>query len=319
MGYAPAELTRADLRVSPFNAALANRAPRPHIARHALFQPAGVYRPARDGRAAHAGQGPGLARSRNDRDPDAPVGRGRAGGIVRERRPRHRRNVLDAGSGQSIRHRRAGRLGHGPRTRGVARDRPDPGLSEAARAARRLARGVQPVAVAAHRHGNAAAHREFGALPGNRLARQRNRSRRAAGANLLAGRAGAADHLAAGRDQGSGRASRGRLQSRHLPHASDRPRHHPDALAQASRRGAASSALERRAGRAVAGRRGHRRRSGHHPRRGDPGARHPLGIPVRRPLTRPQGRIGRLQDRALKGAGAGRDRARRPCLARRIW
>ena len=36
---------------------------------------------------------------------------------------------------------------------------------------------------------------------------------------LLARRAGAADHLAAGRDQRAGRAPRGRLQSRHLPHA----------------------------------------------------------------------------------------------------
>ena len=31
-----------------------------------------------------------------------------------------------------------------------------------------------------------------------------------------------------------------------------------------------------------------------------------------------QGRAGRLQDRAAEGAGAGRDRARRPCLARRL-
>ena len=40
--------------------------------------------------------------------------------------------------------------------------------------------------------------------------------------DLLAGRAGAADHLAAGRHQGPGQAPRGRLQPRHLPHAGDR-------------------------------------------------------------------------------------------------
>ncbi len=48
--------------------------------------------------------------------------------------------------------------------------------------------------------------------------------------------------------KGPGERARGRFQSRHLPHAGDRPRHHPDALAQASRRRAASPALERRAG-----------------------------------------------------------------------
>ena len=61
--------------------------------------------------------------------------------------------------------------------------------------------------------------------------------------------------------KGPGTAPRGRLQSRHLPHAGDRPRHHADALAQASRRGAASPALARGAARAAAGRGGDRRRS----------------------------------------------------------
>ncbi len=62
--------------------------------------------------------------------------------------------------------------------------------------------------------------------------------------DLLAGRAGAADHLAAGRHQGSGHGARGQFQPRHLPHAGDRPRHDPDALAEASRRRAAPPALE---------------------------------------------------------------------------
>ena len=70
--------------------------------------------------------------------------------------------------------------------------------------------------------------------------------------------------------------------------------------------------------RAAAGRRGDRRRSRHDPRRGHAGARHAVGIPVRRPVARPPRRARRLQDRAAEGAGAGRDRARRPCLARRI-
>ena len=86
-----------------------------------------------------------------------------------------------------------------------------------------------------------------GAVPGDRAARRRHRSRPAADPDLLAGRAGAADHLAAGRHQGPRRGARGRLQPRHLPHAGDRPRHDPDALAAASRRRAASPALARRA------------------------------------------------------------------------
>ena len=142
-----------------------------------------------------------------------------------------------------------------------------------------------------------------GAVPGDRAARRRDRSGGAADPDLLAGRAGAADHLAAGRHQGPRQRARGRFQPRHLPHAGDRPRHDPDALAEASRRRAASSALARRAARAVAGRRGDRRRSRHDPRRRDAGSRHPVGIPVRRPVARPQGRARRLQDRAAESAG----------------
>ena len=66
-------------------------------------------------RAAGAGRGAGLAVSRNDRDPDPAAGRGRAGGAVRERRSAPTAALRDAGAGQSVRHGRAGRLGHGPR------------------------------------------------------------------------------------------------------------------------------------------------------------------------------------------------------------
>ena len=63
------------------------------------------------------------------------------------------------------------------------------------------------------------------------LTGDRDRPVSAADPDLLAGRAGAADHLAAGGDQGARQAQGRRLQPRHLPHAGDRPEHHPDALA----------------------------------------------------------------------------------------
>ena len=110
-------------------------------------------------------------------------------------------------------------------------------------------------------------------LPGDRLARRRHRSGQAAGPDLLAGRARAADHLAAGGDQGARRRARGQLQSRHLSHAGPEqdPDHH--ALAEASRRGAASPALGEGEDRAPARRHRAGRRSRHHPGGGDAGAR----------------------------------------------
>ena len=81
------------------------------------------------------------------------------------------------------------------------------------------------------------------ALPGGRAARGRHRSRPAADPDLLARRAGAADHLAAGGDQGAVRRARGQVQPRHLPHAGAGPRPDADALAQASRRRAAPPPL----------------------------------------------------------------------------
>ena len=85
-------------------------------------------------------------------------------------------------------------------------------------------------------------------------------------------------------------------------------------------RGGAQHHQRWRAGqaRAAARRGGDRRRPRHDPRRGDAGARHAVGIPVRRSVARQAARSRAMQDRAAQGAGGGRDRARRPCLARRI-
>jgi len=62
---------------------------------------------------------------------------------------------------------------------------------------------------------------------------------------------------------------------------------------------------------------GDRRRSRHHPRGGHAGPRYAVGIPVRRPAARPESRAGEMRQRAARSAGRGRDRARRPCRARR--
>ena len=96
---------------------LVNRRCCPHIAPHAVCEPARLYRPPGNARAARAGHGAGRALSRNDRDPDPASGRGRTRGPVRKRLRRRRRTPFDAGACQSLRHRRAGRLGHGPRSR----------------------------------------------------------------------------------------------------------------------------------------------------------------------------------------------------------
>ena len=113
-------------------------------------------------------------------------------------------------------------------------------------------------------HGHEAQIDRARAMPGGGAAGRRNRPVGAAGPDLLARRAGAADHLAAGGHQGPergqrGSAPRGRLQPGHLPHAGVGPRQDPDALAQAPRRRPAPRALEDREARAAAGRRGHRR------------------------------------------------------------
>ena len=162
------------------------------------------------------------------------------GGAVREcRGARH------AGAHQPVRHGRAGRLGHEPRAAPAAGARRDAGLLQAAGAARELRPGVGAVAAG---QGGAVDEAQDGGprtLPGGGAEGRRHRSRPAADPDLLAGRAGAADHLAAGGDQGARRRARGRLQSRHLPHAGAGPRPDADALAQASRRRPAPPALGR--------------------------------------------------------------------------
>ena len=124
--------------------------------------------------------------------------------------------------------------------------------------------------------------REKRALPADRHPGRRHRSQPLAGADLLARRARAADHLAARRDQGAVRLARGQFQSRHLSDAAAlaEPDHH--ALAAPSRRRAASSPLvgEER-GRALSRRRRDRRRSRNRHRRRHAGARHVVGVPVR--------------------------------------
>ncbi len=125
----------------------------------------------------------------------------------------------DAGAGESVRHCRTGRLGHGSRAARVAGDRRDTGFPEAARTTRRLARSARNAAATQDRDGDAAAHRLGGAVPGNRAARHRHRPGALADPDLLARRAGAAYYLAAGRHQGSGHRARGQFQPRHLPHA----------------------------------------------------------------------------------------------------
>ena len=63
--------------------------------------------------------------------------------------------------------------------------------------------------------------------------------------------------------------------------------------------------------RAAARLRGPGRRSRDHPGRRHAGAGHALGVPVRRPAARRQGRPGPGQDRAADGPGRGGDRASR--------
>ena len=173
----------------------------------------------------------------------------------------------------------------------AARDRRDARLSEAAGAAGRLARGARHAAAAADGDGDAAAH--------GRRRRPARRSCCAAPRSTSAllpiqtcwpGEPAPLITWPLVVTKGPGAAPRGRLQPRHLPHAGDRPRHDLDALAEAPRRRAAPSALERRAKReplpaaAVIG-----ADPGHDPRRRDAGSRHAVGIPVRRPAARPAG------------------------------
>ena len=219
-----------------------------------------------------------------------------------------RHAVGHAGAGQPVRHGRARRLGvtMGGTERRDAR--------ACARSARLLALLRQPEPPRSSREAIellplaktalAMKPKTVGGLLGARPARRSccegdDIDLAPAGPDLLAGRAGAADHLAAGRDQGARRSARGQLQPRHLPHAGDWAQTpDADALAQASRRRPAPRALGKaeRPSRCPAAV-GDRRRSRHHPGRRDAGARHPVGIPVRRAAARPTRRAGRLRAR----------------------
>ena len=84
-----------------------------------------------------------------------------------------------------------------------------------------------------------------------------------------------------------------------------RPRPDADALAQAPRRGPAPPPLEGEAHRAAARGRRHRRRPWHDPGGRDAGAGHHVGVPVRGPPARPQGRA-----RGLRHASRSRCRPR---------
>ena len=206
--------------------------------RHGLRQPARVHGAPRERRPAGPGAGTRLARARDHRDPHPAARRAWPGGAVRAGRGQRA-----AAARQPVRHGRAGRLGHEPRARAAARAGRAARLPEAAGAARRLARGDRDGAAPEGGAGHEAQDRGARAVPGSGAARRRDRPRPAADPDLLAGRAGAADHLAAGGDQGAGRAARGCLQSRHLPHAGDRAEQHADALAAPSRRRPAPPAL----------------------------------------------------------------------------
>ena len=252
--------------------------------------PPRLHRPARTRGPAGAREGAGLARAGDDRDPDPAAGR--AGGpavlfenVVRADGTRYD----DAGAGQPVRHGRARRLGHGPRA-----------ATSCARSARRWPSCASPSrrAAGARRstccrwcktvHGDEAEDGRQRAVPGGRADGRRHRPRPPADPDLLAGRAGAADHLAAGRHQGPERrrseddfnlgiyrmqvTGRNTTLMRWLKHRGGAQHHRAlEGSGQA---------------RAAAGRRRDRRRSRHDPRRRDAGARHAVGIPVRRPAAR---------------------------------
>jgi hypothetical protein len=186
-------------------------------------------------------------------------------------------------------------------------------------AAARAEGRLRDAAPGAHRHVDAAQCREVRRRAAGGAEGRPDRPQRAADPDLLARRAGAADHLAPGGHQGPVGQPRGRLQPRHLPHAGAGQGQGDHALAgPPRRRPALRPAQEGALEGAPARRHRARRRSGHHPGGRDAGAGHPVGIPVRRPAARRQGRPGPLQDHPADGPGPGRDRHRGPCAARRV-
>ena len=147
------------------------------------------------------------------------------------------------------------------------------------------------------------------AVSGGGAEGRRDRSRPPADPDLLAGRAGAARHLAAGRHPRAFGQEGGRLQPRHLPHAEARQEQADHALAEASRRRAAACALEEGEDRALPAAAVLGADPGTDPGGGDAGAGQFLGVSFRRHPARQAGGAGRLRLPAAEGPGSGRDRA----------
>ena len=147
------------------------------------------------------------------------------------------------------------------------------------------------------------------------MGRQRRRPREAAGADVLAGRRRAADHVGTDRHA---RSAQEAAEPRHLSPAGDRAQQGDHALARASRRRARLPRPRARAsGHAVSGRGRARRRSGDDARRGDAGARHAVRVPVRGAAARRADRDRQVPHARPAGARERGDRARGPSHARR--
>ncbi len=198
---------------------------------------------------------------------------------------------MRSGARQPVRHaapRRRARHGHRCRDRhrrrrrsrraGVAaRRRASAVGAEGAGAAQRAQGRRQAVVAREGGLGYGAENGQRAALPGNRLGRQRCRSRETAGPDVLARRRRPADHLG---PDGHAWAEQDPAEPRYLSPAGDRPQQADHALARASRRRARFSRIRAAESRqALSGRRRPRRRSGDDPRR-----RH-AGAPIRCPNT----------------------------------
>ena len=137
------------------------------------------------------------------------LGDRRSGGAVRARADAGRFALADAGPGQSVRHGQAGGHGRHPGRRTARPPRancarwancwPSCASPTAAQGAEGRAGDAAP---GQDRHERCAQDGEEGAGAGDRAHRRPDRPDQAAGPDLLAGRARAADHLAAGRHQG---------------------------------------------------------------------------------------------------------------------
>ena len=171
---------------------------------------------------------------------------------------------------------------------------------------------------------DAARHRVAPGVSRSRGAGRRDRPRAPAGADLLARRRRPADHLGPGRHARTPRRP-GRSPASepgHLSSAGDRPPSGDHALARPSRRRPRFPRVRRGPpGPAVPDRGRARRGPGDDARRRHAGARHAVGVPVRRLAARQPDRSHRLRGRRCRGRAAGarerRVRVRRPHPGRR--